>query len=754
MLAARKMSVTLPSPDAASPAATRKPVPAPASEATRTVLRPGRNAWRVAHADRAAMLVDAAAYFSALRQAMIQARKAIYIVGWDVDSRAPLCGPSGCVDDDLPRELGPFLSALAQRNPDLQIKILLWDYSLFFSNEREAMPSVTLRWRTPPQIDLCMDDAIPLGSSHHQKIVIIDECIAFSGGLDLTIRRWDNCEHDPANCHRVDPAGKGYRPFHDIQMIVDGDAAKALTELARERWKRAAVEVLPEIECAAGDDPWPEALVPEFRDVEIGVSRTEPPFSDRNEVREVETLFHDMIAAARHTIYIESQYLTNASIARRLASVMRRRPELEALIVTPRSYHAVMERAVMLTGRARFMRILDKAGVADRVLVAAPRIRHEGELIDISVHSKLMIVDDRYLRVGSANICNRSMGSDTECDVTIACEEDSETRTAIERARNRLVAEHCGASIEEVDMAIKRTGSLIAAVKALPRRDHALHTIGLDRTRRTAPTTLESIADPARPIDPTQYLADDGAVPLGRGRRRPLLATLTMLGVLLLFLALAAAWTMTPLVTWADPALWEGWLQSLNGSWAIFAVVAIFVVAGLVVFPVTVLIAATAAVFGAWPGVLYAAAGTMASALVTYGIGRWLGPAGLRQFFGPRTNVLARSFARRGIPAVTLVRIVPVAPFSLVNLAAGAFRIPLPDYIIGTALGLAPGLGLMSLLGDNLIDMIREPTVSGIATVVAVLAAAIGLSIGVQRMISNRRGPRRRHIRGSSEAAR
>jgi phospholipase D1/2 len=753
------MHVALPSADGAKVATTTQGL-APeatseASETSRTLLRPGRNVWRAAHADRATMLVDAAAYFGALRQAMLQAKHTIYILGWDVDSRAPLCGPSGCAEDGLPRELGPFLTALTQRNPDLQIRILLWDYSLFFSKEREPMPSYALRWRTPPQIDLCMDDAIPLGSSHHQKIVIIDECIAFSGGLDLTIRRWDNCEHDPANCHRVDPTGKAYRPFHDIQMIVDGEAARILTELARERWKRAAVETLPEVERIPGHDPWPETLAPEFRDVEIGLSRTEPPFSDRNEVREVETLFHDMIAAARHTIYIESQYLTNAAIARRLAAAMQRRSELEALIVTPRSYHAVMERAVMLTGRARFMRILDKAGVADRVLVAAPRVRHRGELVDVSVHSKLMIVDDRYLRVGSANICNRSMGTDTECDVTVACEEDSETRAAIEQARNRLVAEHCGASIAEVEMAIKQAGSLISAVKSLPRRDHALHTIGLDRTRRAAPTTLESIADPARPIDPTQYLADDGTVPLGRSRRRPLLATLAMLGVLLLFLALAATWTMTPLATWTDPALWESWLQSLNGGWAIFAVVAIFVLAGLVVFPVTVLIAATAAVFGAWPGVLYAAAGTMVSALATYAIGRWLGPNGLRQFFGPRTNVLTRSFARRGIPAVTLVRIVPVAPFSLVNLAAGAFRIPLPDYLIGTAIGLAPGLGLMSLLGDNLIDMIREPTLSGIAIVVAVLAVAIGLSIGVQRVISRRRGPRRRHIRGSSsEAAR
>jgi uncharacterized membrane protein YdjX (TVP38/TMEM64 family) len=432
---------------------------------------------------------------------------------------------------------------------------------------------------------------------------------------------------------------------------------------------------------------------------------------------------------------------------------MRRRPELEAVIVTPRSYRGVLERAVMLTGRARFMWILHKAGVAGRVLVAAPRIHHAGELIDVSVHSKLLIVDDRYLRVGSANICNRSMGTDTECDLTLACEDDAVTRAAIAQARSRLIAEHCGTTIAEVEAAMAKIGSLIAAIKSLPQRDHRLHPIRLDRSRATIPTTLEGIADPARPIDPTQFLAEDGAA-LGRSRRRPLLATLGLLVALLLFMMFAAAWTVTPLAEWTDPAIWESWLQSMHGGWAIFAVIAIFVLAGLLVFPVTVLIAATAVVFGAWPGLLYAAAGTMASALTTYGIGRWLGPSGLRQFFGPRVNFLTRSFARRGIPAVTMVRVVPVAPFSLINLAAGAFRIPVLDYSIGTALGLAPGLGLMTLLGDNLIDLVRAPTWSGIAIVAGVVVAAIGMSVGLQALVTRRRGPRRRYVKGSNEAAR
>ena len=198
-----------------------------ATPASGTIFRPGRNAWRVARADRARVLIDAAAYYGTLRMALLEAKRSIYIIGWDVDSRTPLVGPSGEPDDDLPRELGPFLTALVERRPDLKISILLWDYSLFFTSEREAMPSLALRWKTPPQIDLCLDDAIPLGSSHHQKIVVIDEALAFSGGLDLTIRRWDTCAHDPSCKYRVDPAGKPYNGFHDVQIMVDGEAAQS-----------------------------------------------------------------------------------------------------------------------------------------------------------------------------------------------------------------------------------------------------------------------------------------------------------------------------------------------------------------------------------------------------------------------------------------------------------------------------------------------------------------------------------------------
>ena len=221
-----------------------------------------------------------------------------------------------------------------------------------------------------------------------------------------------------------------------------------------------------------------------------------------------------------------------------------------------------------------------------------------------------------------------------------------------------------------------------------------------------------------------------------------LLAGAGILLLLGLLLALSLAWTVTPLAAWTDLALWEGWLRSMQGAWAAVAIIVLFLLAGLVMFPVTVMIAATAAIFGLWPGALYAGGGALASALATYGLGRWLGPKGLRHFLGPRLNVLSRSFAKGGIPAITLVRLVPVAPFSLINLAAGAMRVPALDYTLGTLLGLAPGVGLMSVLGHNLTELLRAPTVGSIATIGAVVAGVIALSVAAQIVVARKRGAR------------
>src|SRR5262249_51553719 len=158
-------------------------------------------------------------------------------------------------------------------------------------------------------------------------------------------------------------------------------------------------------------------------------------------------------------------------------------------------------------------------------------------------------------------------------------------------------------------------------------------------------------------------------------------------------LGLALAWHLTPLARWADPDTVRAALAAFaQNPWAPVVAFATFVGAGLVAFPVTVLIAATAAAFGPVAGFLYATAGVMASAAITYALGARLGQEALRNVLGPRLNRIRRKIARRGILAVATIRLVPLAPFTVVNLVAGASAIAPSDFILGTLLGMLPGL--------------------------------------------------------------
>ncbi|HEX6958062.1 MAG TPA: VTT domain-containing protein [Ferrovibrio sp.] len=698
------------------------------------LLQPGNNVWRLERAHRAAVLIDAAAYFAALRQVLQRAQHSIYVIGWDIDSRTPLVGADGETHDDLPKTLGPFLSALVERNPELSIKLLLWDYSPLYSLEREKMPALTLQWTTPPQIELCLDKMVPIGASHHQKIVVVDDTVAFVGGLDLTVRRWDTQDHAPMDALRVDPAGSIYPPFHDVQMIVDGDAAGALGDLARKRWKRVTQERLPPLQPEEAGDPWPSSLRPHFRNATIGIARTQPHYGSEPEVREIERLFHDMVGAAERHLYIENQFLTCQAVAESLIARMRARPALEVLIVCPAGYYSWLEQQIMLSGRIRFMEGLRQAGLGDRVRLVHPHVERDGEAADVKVHSKLMIVDDRILRVGSANLCNRSIGLDTECDLVLEAADEAE-RQQIRCIRDTLLAEHCGAGLEEVQAALAaHDGSLFAALDRLANRAHRLQPIddNIKSVELMAPISL--VADPERPIGAEDYMpALDGDQP-GQSR----LATILKIGLMILIVVgLVLAWHYTPLAEMVSlDRLTESFARAAESNWALPVVLGIYALGGLVAFPVTLLIAATAAAFGTWPGLLFAAAGAVFSALVTYLVGRKLGANLLRQFMGPRIHRVARRVKDHGVLAVTMLRVMPTAPFTIVNLVAGATKIRISDYLLGTLLGLAPGILMLSALGGRLLEILHAPSLGDVLLIVGFLLGWLALSYGLQRLIS------------------
>jgi phospholipase D1/2 len=697
------------------------------------IIVPGRNVWRSVNASRAAVLADGAAYFEAVRKAFLGARRSIFIIGWDIDSRTRLVGPTGVPEDRYPADLAGFLSALAGERPDLTIQLLLWDYSVLYSLEREPFPMVSLQWRTAKGVRLALDSCVPLGCSQHQKLVLVDDALAFSGGLDLTIRRWDTPAHEAENPHRVDPAGAPYRPFHDVQIMVDGAAARALGDLAKMRWRAATSEDMAGV--AAETDPWPAGFAPDFTNVQVGIARTLPGIGQEG-VREVEHLFLDSIATAEHEIYIENQFLTCARIADAIATRMRERPQLETLIVVPLSHDSWLAENTMRQGRMRFMRVLAETGVGDRVRLAYPHV-DAPEPTDTMVHSKVMAVDDRFLRIGSANLNNRSMGTDTECDLAIEAESASH-RNSVLAVRNRLLAEHCGVTPSEVERLLAGGESLLGASRRLSDRGHSLRDVS-DRAIETNGSLayVESIADPEEPLEAAAFISMIGGDRAGSARLRTVAKAAA---VVLLLLGLTLLWQFTPVSDLTDPANLEVAISAISSSpWSGVLVVAVFLAGGLIAFPVNLLIAATAAAFGPVLGFVYAAAGTMLSAVVTYGIGAWFGRDALFALLGPRLSRIRAQIAERGILAVAAVRVVPVAPFTLVNVVAGASQIRLADYLIGTAVGMAPGLVVMSALGHQILLIFTDPSPRHFALLAAAIALWLALIFGLQSAVQRLR---------------
>ncbi len=696
-----------------------------------SLLRENDNVWRIAHAKRAAMLVDGASYFGAVRESLLRAQRTIHIVGWDIDSRMRLVGPSGHADDGFPETLAQFLSALVERRPELTIHLLLWDFSVLYALEREIFPSLALSWNTPDQIRFCLDNDVPLGCSQHQKIVVVDDCVAFSGGLDLTIRRWDTPDHCIDNDQRRDPYNRSYRPFHDVQAIVDGEAAALLGDLARDRWRRAECSELAKV--TVETDCWPTSVTPDFTDVQVGIARTVPASSNSREVREVERLFMTMIDAAERTIYIENQFMTSCPIAQRLAHRLRRKRTLEAVLVAPNTPETWIEAHTMRNGRIRFQDVLHKAGVSERVRIVYPQVADGQRTVDTMVHSKVMIVDNRWLRIGSANLNNRSMGADTECDLVIEAKTVQQKKT-IENLRNRLLGEHCGATADDVAELMDGTHSMVIVADTLARNGHSLRPIedGEPDPEEIA-GYLEGFADPERPVSWQAFFGS-----AWQSFRRVIFGGLfkfTLIAMALVGLTLA--WRYTSLADLVSMEAARALFASMEQSyWGPLAVLGTFVVGGLVAFPVTVLIAATAASFGPWLGFAYALVGAMASAALTYAIGAVIGRDALQNLFGKRLTDIRNKIARQGILAVVAVRLVPIAPFTLVNLVAGASGIRLVDYLIGTMLGLLPGLVLLSLLGSQIMRIIASPQPLEILVFLALVVAWIVSVFVIQSVFS------------------
>lgn len=445
---------------------TDEPVGDSMDQRNESLIVPGETCWRSAPANRYAPIVDGADYLRHVKAAMLNAHYRIVVIGWDLDYRTAF--ERGETTMEGPNHLGPFLHWLLWKRRELNVYLLKSNLRLLPAFDGfwfGVAPVSLLNQFTSARMHFAVDGVHPTGAVHHQKIVVVDDAVSFCGGIDLTIGRWDTRAH-----HAVDPRRNGpgdpYGPRHEVAAAVDGPAARLLAQQAHERWEAATGHALAKDVPFA--TPWPEGLSPSLRNVEVGVARTLPALPQRSEAREVEALDLAAVAAARHVIYMENQYFASRSIAEAIAARLREQDGPEVVIILPRSSESRLEQESMDSARQLLVRLLRSADLHGRLGVYWPAA---GSGVSVYVHSKVIVVDGRLLRIGSSNFNNRSLGFDSECDIAIEARPALPNCAEVEReilfTRDSLVAEHLGVSVGAFRNEVERRGAFRHGIEEL-----------------------------------------------------------------------------------------------------------------------------------------------------------------------------------------------------------------------------------------------------------------------------------------------
>lgn len=459
-------------------------------------LEPGVNCWKMAGCERFGVLVDGQSYFEALASSLAKARRRIALLGWDFDSRTFL-RPQKRRRRRLP--IGEFLRDLVERTRTLEIEVLVWWGSVFYGCNPDLPVSLGDAWWSHPRIRFRLDDHHPLGACHHQKVVCIDDKVAFVGGIDITQCRWDLRKHKPVEVRRRDHLNAPYAPVHDLQAVVDGDAARAIAELVSERWRVLTGAPLEPLNQVAGD-PWPDDVKPLLERHPVAIARTQPLLDAQPEAREIEAINLACIERAERFVYIEAQYFTIPQVAERLAAQLEAPHGPEVVIIANNVSSGWVEQQAMFENRDRLFSLLRRADRHDRLRTFFP-VACRDPACCIKVHSKLLIVDDKFVRLGSSNLNSRSLGVDTECDLVLEAD-TPEARRAIARLSTVLLAEHLDVRPRRLTRALQRHGSVLRAIDALNRKKRGL--MPYDVAPATGSVTLmpgSPLLDPPRAIN-------------------------------------------------------------------------------------------------------------------------------------------------------------------------------------------------------------------------------------------------------------
>lgn len=473
-----------------------------------SILVPNETCFTIVETKSAGVLVDARDYFRAFHRAASEARQYILLAGWEFDSDVELVRGEDAQGSEYPAGFRALLTALSAERPELRIYILAWDYSVFFAMEREWMQKLIFDWTTPKAISFQFDRTHASGACHHQKLAIVDGRIAMLGGIDFASSRWDDRRHAPVNPDRRDgPVVHG--PYHDAGCFLTGPAVQALRDVFEQRWAAATDERL-DLPAEVADEPIvPQGAMP-LRASSVGLSQTRGSRDGEAPLEQVLALYCRAIAGAERSIYMETQYFTSEAVRDALVARMRdsSKPRLDIVLVKPRGADTPKERVVLADAQdellASLSTVAEETGSRVGIYYSAS-LDEGGKEVPTFVHAKLLVVDDRVLSVGSANLTNRSMKIDTELNATWEARGgDDELASDIAAVRQSLLAEHTGVEAGPFGSSeglVERLDAIAAAPSSRLWKHAAKLAPNGERVIR-----LERIFDPDKPLEEVALL--------------------------------------------------------------------------------------------------------------------------------------------------------------------------------------------------------------------------------------------------------
>ena len=382
--------------------------------------------------NRLTPLIDGDDYFRALYAAIEGASRYVYIAGWCMTPHIPLLRSSP--DKLVNTRLVELLRAAAQRVP---VRILLWGGALaVIKPTRGGVGAMIDTMRAEVQGDFVVvaDDTAHLTHCHHQKSVVVDGQTAFVGGIDLTTfsgDRWDSGAH----------ALRAGVNWHDAALRIEGEAVADVEANFRQRWQAVTGRddlLHEEPQVRAGWDT-PAQVV-------RTIAKKTYDFAPRGEFG-IHHAYIESIRRAQRFIYLESQYLWSPAIMDELFDALNRPPPMLPRIV------------VVLPARAtsgkwdndQHVKLLRQTDAGRRAMEAYTLYTsgttagmHPFRYRPTYVHAKLAVFDDEWLLLGSANLNNRGMVTDSELNVLA---HDAALATQV---RVRLWAEHLGLREEDI----------------------------------------------------------------------------------------------------------------------------------------------------------------------------------------------------------------------------------------------------------------------------------------------------------------